>query len=316
MRNLSTLAIALVGAGACGDPGDGRPGEQASAEAGVAAAPATGNVVEITARGYSLEAPARIPSGWTTLRLRNESGMEHFVIVERLPAGKTLADSRAEVVPVFQDALDLINAGRPDEGFAEFGRLPAWYSEVAFLGGPGLLAGGATGQTSLYLEPGTYVIECYVKTDGRFHSSDGMIAQIVVTDEPGGGSEPAATMELTLSNAGIAVDGELRPGLQTIKVAFAEQMTHEHGLGTDVHLVRLTSDAASDTVAQWMNWADPHGLSTPGPGEFLGGTHEMPAGSTAYFTALITPGRYAFVAEVPNPGEKGLLRAFTVSETP
>jgi hypothetical protein len=38
----------------------------------------------------------------------------------------------------------------------------------------------------------------------------------------------------------------------------------------------------------------------------------MPAGETGYFTAALEPGRYAWIAEVPNPAEKGMLQPFTV----
>ncbi len=38
----------------------------------------------------------------------------------------------------------------------------------------------------------------------------------------------------------------------------------------------------------------------------------MPAGSTAYLKLELEPGDYAFVAEVPSPGEYGLLLPFQV----
>jgi hypothetical protein len=38
----------------------------------------------------------------------------------------------------------------------------------------------------------------------------------------------------------------------------------------------------------------------------------MPAGGTAYFTATLEPGRYAWIAEVTNPAEKGMLKIFVV----
>jgi hypothetical protein len=44
-------------------------------------------VVEIVARGMTFDAPATIPSGWNTIRLRNESDMVHFALLERMPEG-------------------------------------------------------------------------------------------------------------------------------------------------------------------------------------------------------------------------------------
>lgn len=269
-------------------------------------------VVDVIARGLTLEAPDSIPSGWTTFRLRNESPLTHFVIIERLPAGKTLEDSRSEVFPVFQDAMDLINQGRASEGFAQFERFPAWFSNVVFWGGPGFLSPEKTGETTVYMAPGTYVLECYVKTGGRFHSVDGMAVQVIVTEESSNAPEPASTITLTLSNDGIDIQGTIAPGRHTVKVDFVEQMLHEHSLAHDVHLVRLNEETDVAEVAAWMNWVDVAGLETFAPAEFLGGTHEMPAGEVAYFTVDLSPGKYAWVAEVPNPVEKGMLVTFTV----
>jgi uncharacterized cupredoxin-like copper-binding protein len=38
----------------------------------------------------------------------------------------------------------------------------------------------------------------------------------------------------------------------------------------------------------------------------------MPAGSTGYFNVTLTPGRYAWVSEVPGSLEKGMLKEFTI----
>lgn len=271
------------------------------------------NAVDIVATGHTLDAPAEIPAGWTTLRLHNRSRETHFALLDLLPKGRTVEDSIAEVVPVFQDAMDLINAGEPDAGFAEFDNLPAWFADVVYMGGPGFVAPGGLAETTVYLEPGTYAIECYVKSDGVFHTTHGMITGLTVTEERANGRQPRADVELTLSaQGGIEVDGDLRPGKQTIAVHFADQTVHGNVLGHDVHLARLDEDTDLDELATWMNWIT--GLEDPPPAEFLGGAHEMPAGQTAYFSAHLTPGRYALIAEVDDPDEKSMLRTFTVPQ--
>jgi hypothetical protein len=270
-------------------------------------------VVDVTSTGMNLQVPAEIPSGWTTFRFNNRSGVTHFFLVERLPEGKTVEDSRAEVVPVFQAAMDLIVAGDPGAGFAEFANLPDWFPGIVFGGGPGLTAPGRTAETTLFLEPGTYAIECYVKTaDGTFHSSLGMIEGLTVTEASSGGSEPKPTLDVTIANGGIEIEGTLRPGMHTIAVHFAEQMAHEHLLGHDVHLARIDDGTDMDALAAWMDWTSPGGLASPAPAEFLGGTQEMAAGQTVYVAALLTPGQYALIAEVPNPAGKNMLKTFTV----
>ena len=156
--------------------------------------PSGTNVVDIVSRGLHFDAPDVIPAGWTTFRFRNETGGTHFVALEKMPlvegAQKTLEDSKAEVVPVFQNIMDSL-AGVPLSSPGSGLAVPEWYGGVVLTGGPGLVAPGRTAETSVYLEPGTYVIECYVKDNGVFHSMAGMIDQIVVTDETSRARSPA-----------------------------------------------------------------------------------------------------------------------------
>lgn len=270
-------------------------------------------VVDIVASGLQLHAPSTIPAGWTTFRLDNQSAVTHFVAIEKLPAGKTLADSEAEVLPIFQAGMDLLIAGDVPAALAKFGELPAWFFNIVFTGGPGLTAPGGSSEVTVHLEPGTYVLECYVKTPGgQFHSYLGMVAQIVVTDDESGAAEPEPTMELTVRNSGFAFPAEVRPGHHVVAVHFAEQQTNGNFVGNDVHLVRLADDTDLDELSDWMNWTAPAGLATPAPARFLGGIEEMPAGRTGYIDLVLRPGRYAWVGEVDDAIGKGMLRTFIV----
>lgn len=72
----------------------------------------------------------------------------------------------------------------------------------------------------------------------------------------------------------------------------------------------------------WTNWADPDQFISDGsePGTFLGGvqtivTPELLEGEgteTAYFHVNLNPGAYAWVSEVPDPADKGMLKPFIV----
>lgn len=310
---VAALAIASTGctspAAEAGAPERAAP-DRARADAGSQAP----NRVDVTVTGHSLELPETIPSGWTTFRLRNRSPEVHFGLVELLPEGKTVEDSIAEVVPVFQDGMDLIEEGDPEAGFAEFANLPEWYGELVFLGGPGLVAPGETAETTVYLEPGTYVMECYVKTDGVFHTTHGMIDGFEVTDEASGAPEPTADVDVTVSSDGetgsLDIEGEFRPGKQTIAVHFADQAVHGNVLGHDLHIARIEDDDELEALEDWMSWIT--GLEVPAPAHFIGGTHEMPAGSTAYVDVVLKPGTYVLVSEVDAPDAKGLLETITV----
>ena len=77
------------------------------------------NVVEVTARGLDLEGPDEIPSGWTTFQLNNASGMAHFAVLERMPEGIGIEAQQEAVAPVFQEGMDLLNAGEVDAAVAK-----------------------------------------------------------------------------------------------------------------------------------------------------------------------------------------------------
>ena len=84
-------------------------------------------IVDVVARGLTFVAPEEVPSGWLTFRLRNESGMVHVALIQRLPAGIGVSEQQAQVAPVFQRGMDLINQGKPDAAMEAFGELPAWF---------------------------------------------------------------------------------------------------------------------------------------------------------------------------------------------
>ena len=278
--------------------------------------PVFGNLVEVKSTGMNFILPDEIPSGWTTFRYSNVSPVTHFMLFDKLPVvdGKqiTYADF-GQIAPIFGDAMNLINEGNAEAGFAEFSRLPSWFSEIIFSGGVGMVSPGETAQTTIFLEAGTYVLECYVKTNGIFHP---MSKQVIVKESFLNILTPTATLDLTISREdGIEMPAEVLAGLQTIAVHFKDQEPHEHFLGHDVHLVKLENDTDLKKLNSWMTWTAPDGLNTPAPVTFLGGAQEMPAGGTAYITIDLKPGKYAWIAEVPDPASKNMLKTFTVQET-
>lgn len=263
--------------------------------------PGKGGVVEVVAREYAFEAPDSVPSGWTTFRLKNEGRQTHFLLIYHLPEGKSQADIQQEIVPVYDRVMEALQNGEMDKAGAmeELGNsLPPWFFSVGFRGGPGLVAPGGVSRATVNLDtPGTYLMECYVKgPDGRFHSSMGMQKQFTVTEGNNGAAEPGSDVLLTLSNAGIQTEGELSPGTHTIRVNFDEDPAG--GFPYDVHLVRLTDQTDIGALKSWMDWMNVGGLRAPAPAEFLGGIEQMAAGSHAYFTVALEPGRYAWISEV------------------
>lgn len=195
---------------------------------------------------------------------------------------------------------------------SEFTRgLPDWFSASypdLVRGGVGITSPGRTSQSTVKLEPGTYLMECYVVSpEGKFHNQLGMLRPLIVTDEAPGGQPPEADITMTLSNYEIAVEGELTSGEQRIRVDVAE--APEGLLGHDVHLARLDDDTDLQEVAAWMSWVD--ALSPPAPAEFVGGAEHVPVGYSSYLTVDLQPGRYVWVSE-GYAASQGMMKEFTV----
>jgi hypothetical protein len=278
----------------------------------------TDNTIEIITKVMDFQTVDTIPSGWNTFHYINKSNETHFFLLDKYPEGKTIEDTEKEVAPPFQNGMDLINEGKTEEGFAEFNKLPAWFFEVVFSGGSGLVSPKSSSLTTIKLEPGYYIMECYVKmANGKFHSTMGMTKQIIVSSEDSGNEPPDATVNITISsNQGIVYDRTIIKGKQTFAVHYKDQIVHENFVGHDVNLVRLDKNTNFDALESWVNWADPKGLITPAPEgyTFLGGVNDMPAGNTGYFEVDLEPGNYAFISEVPNALSKNMLKTFVVSE--
>jgi uncharacterized membrane protein YwzB len=276
------------------------------------------NVIEIITEAMDFQTVNEILSGWHTFRYINKSDEAHFFLLNKYPEGKTIKDGEHEVSTVFQKGMDLINEGKSEEGFLEFNKLPAWFFEVVYSGGSGLVSPGQTSETTIKLDPGYYVIECYVKmANGKFHSAMGMVKELVITKNSTPNFELTPDIKISISSTeGIVYNDTISKGKQIFSVHFKDQIAHENFVGHDVNLVKLSENANLEALEKWMNWADPKGLITPVPEgiTFLGGVNDMSAGSTGYFTVTLESGNYAMIAEVPNSLSKNMLKTFVVSE--
>lgn len=278
----------------------------------------TGSEVSIVTELMDFQMPDEIKSGWNTFVYSNKSLEPHFFLLEKYPEGKSLSDAEEFVVPVFQNGMNLINEGKMDEAMAEFGKLPEWFGQIVFTGGSGLVSQNQESRTTLKLDPGYYLIECYVKMpNGMFHTSMGMLEEFTVTDEVSETQPPEVDYQVQISSeGGISLDGEIGAGEHTFSVEFIDQIVHENFVGHDVNLVKMADNADVSVLEKWINWSDPKGLISPAPEgfTFLGGVNDMPAGGIGYFTANIEPGKYCLISEVPNTSQKNMLVEFVVGE--
>lgn len=302
------------------------------------------NVVEVTATHNAEEnthlfelSTDKISSGWKTFEFNNASSYDHFFLIWQIPeqgikaakaAGDPLLDHFYQnITEPFQ-----LTFNPYIEGDMEFGAftdsLVATISETApwffdpgakTMGGPGFTAAGTTSKTTVRLEPGEYIVECYVKNEDEvFHSYIGMLEHISVTDEATEEQEPEPTSTVTISSTdGIQVDQPLTEGSHTIEIVFKDQKSYAHLQGHNVQLVKLSGqdEELISNLATWMDWRQPGSLVNRAPdgAEFMGGTMEMTEGERAFFHVDLEPGDYAWIAEIPDPAEHNMLQTFTIA---
>ena len=257
-------------------------------------------MVEIIAIDYAFRAPDEIPSGWTTFRFTNEGNEEHFFVPLLLDEGWTFEDYALAVVPPVNEVWVAHREGELEYGEA-LRRVIEMYEEgeieviYEYRGGSGILAPELSTDVTLYMEPGRYVLECYVKTeDGEFHLVEGMMRELIVLDQPSEATPPEADIDITFVDGAMVMDGDLRPGRLTFRVTPGQY-------GDNVHIARMNADAEAQEIAEWTNWFAVDGLRHPAPTTFVGGMHLLQPGTTGYFTADLEPGRYLFVRGMHGP---------------
>ena len=276
-----------------------------------------------------------IPSGWTTFRFNNSSHSDHFYLLYKVPeAAIEAADAAGEpildhwyntVTEPFQQEWNPYIEGDIDFGtfvnnlFGAVLSSAPWFVDAVPMGGPGLTSAGQTSLTTVKLPAGTYVAECYVKDENQeFHSYNGMLDVIRVTDEASGKKKPRATMEVTVTQDGIEHEKSVRPGMHTVAIHFGPQPAAGYGhlLGHNVQLVRFDDgydQQLLDELGAWMNWTTEEGFvhRAPEGTTFIGGSMEMTGGNMAYYHVNLKPGSYAWIAEVPDPAGKDMLKIFS-----
>jgi hypothetical protein len=125
-----------------------------------AAAPELKADLTVTLSDYAFALSAPLTAGTHTIRVENAGPQLHEVTLERLLPGKTLADWQAWAAGGMRGAPPVEPAGGlvgPDKGKA--------------------------GWLTVTLEPGNYLLNCYVPDakDGKPHFTHGMVQQVTVS---------------------------------------------------------------------------------------------------------------------------------------
>ncbi len=264
-RDLLSLA-ALVTIAGCSVKEAPKEADSGTA-ATTASAPAAPNVVNITATEYKFDAPESIPAGLTTFRMTDAGAELHHASLIKLDSGKTLAD--------FQAGMKAMKPGTPPPGWV----IPA--------GGPNAVTPGSTSELTVVLEPGNYVMVCFIPdAKGVPHVMSGMMKGLTVTPNPNANmTEPAADVIVTLRDYKFDFSTPLTAGKHTLKIETAPGQPHEF---------TLFQLAAGKTLADLMKYLE-IGMKGEPPGMPIGGVAGVAAGKPSFFAVDLKPGDYALV---------------------
>ncbi|MCU0649180.1 MAG: hypothetical protein MUF00_14365 [Gemmatimonadaceae bacterium] len=233
---------------------------------GPAAGTLAGNVITVTAHDYFYVAPNPLPSGVTTIRLRNMGPDLHHLWIVKLDEGYAYSD--------FSDAL---RSGRVSQPWAKG------------LGGPETPEVGGEAIVTLDLAPGRYVMACMLpSTDGASHMSKGMFMPLTVTAAKTP-SRPLPNMgaAIVLSNTGARASEGLVAGLRTIRVASnADSLTG----------VRIGLLMPGKTLADVESWIATGGKDrTAPPVRLVGGVAALAKGEENFVVLALQRGQYALM---------------------
>ena len=274
------VAVGLVLLAAC-QMGDGG----ALPEAEAAATPPSEMVVRT--RDYAFDAPERVPSGPTRIRLVNDGPDFHHVWLMKLDAGRTV-----------------------EELVASLKRRPVTPDWAVDLGGPN--TPGLPGETTsavVDLAPGSYALVCLIPgPDGELHIMKDMAWALKVEGPDQGGALPDADVVMTMADYAFGLSEPIRAGRQTIRVENVAAQAHE------VVVVRLQEGKRAEDFLTFVQTRE----GVP-PGRMIGGVTGIAKGAVNLMTLDFEPGMYAFLCFVHDATDgrphvmHGMYQTFEVS---
>ena len=246
-------------------------------------------VLNVVAKGASIETPPTVPAGITTVRLTIKGGVRREVVVHRIPAGTT------------PENLVRGAAGRPER----------WFDQWSF-GGPAAPRDSALDATATVdLRPGRYAIVAYeVDSAGRprgdkyvWRDVTAMATSILIPDRF---AVPDLTVRIKDSN--VTVLGTVRTGQRIVQVDNAGARPHE------LLIVRLRPGKTIDDVRRW----DRDRAESP-PFFYVGGLTPMSSGVTAQTKLLLQRGVHVVLCAMRHGGarerdyQRGVMTSFMVN---
>jgi uncharacterized cupredoxin-like copper-binding protein len=235
-------------------------------------APTARRTVTVQAYDFRFDAPSSIPAGTVTIQFQNKGKEAHHLWIVELTGGKT-PEEFTKAMTTWGSQL----------------RMPSWAVEV---GGPNSADPGKTADGTLTLEPGTYMLVCWVPSaDGMLHAMKGMIKPLtVVAQGATKPDEPKADVNLTLDDYNYTTDVPITPGRHVVRIENRASQSHEVVIG------RLHPDRTLHEATIWMN----SGQVGPAPVTALGGASGLAKGRHMFVTLDFAPGRYVMLCYIPD----------------
>ena len=248
-----------------------------------------GRVVDVSAGEFYLRSPDSIPAGLTTFRL---SQVGDLLTNPEKVTKENLAPATPDNDPTRAFHMLWIVHLEPGRTADEWYKAKVKNERTPWavdLGGPASADPPRTSNATLVLEPGSYVLVCYVgsarEDKNRHHLLKGMFRPLtVVPSKTATVSLPVPDITARITGeGGIQLSGTLRAGRQVIRVVNETSKSHEF------ITVRVKEGRPAEEVAVWKR---PDG--TPRPFESRGGLSDIPPGATRTITGLFEPGAYVF----------------------
>jgi len=237
-------------------------------------------VVEVRAYDYGFRSPPTVAAGTITFRFTNDGREVHHLWIVQLNEGKTPTD--------FMKAMNAWGSAL---------KMPQWALDV---GGPNNVGSGQTADGTMTLDPGTYMLVCWVQSpDGRPHVMKGMVKSLRVTAAAGTSvaqqgapatAEPTPDVVMTLDDYSFDVSAPITAGRRTIRFENRASQSHE------AVIAKLHADKTLMDAVIWMN----NGQAGLAPVDMLGGASGIAKGRHMLITANFTPGKYVLLCFIPD----------------
>ncbi|MBZ9628821.1 hypothetical protein LB450_11970 [Psychroflexus sp. CAK1W] len=234
-------------------------------------------VVDLKAVDYAFAMPSEFPSGWITFRMENMGEQNHVAMIYESTSDLSIEEIRSKM-----DSADY-----------DFPR--------TLVGGPGFHSPNQKSDITIHLEPGNYVMTCFLKTEsGKSHFDLGMKRAFRVTENLSGATKPNADTQITLKKYDNSRSKSFAEGQQTVEII------HED-FPLDFHLLEVKDSTTIEKALRYMDV-----IQDPSPVEWLTGVKQADAGRSTFITYSFSPGEYAWISH--EFGLWGVMDRFTIEE--